>query len=240
MVAPTFIREQETAWTAQIGATKTTASVAAIAGDLLVAVMMAEQASFVTSLTASGGSLTWTQRLTVGSGSQAILTISTAVVDTNKTMGVTVTKVGGSTNTAFGVNCLTFRGQDASPIGSAPTTSNASGIPAVSITTTQANSVIVVAISDTAAVNGATRAWLTNAGTLTEQTYDQEIALATFYAGFHADAGAIGTYSVGLSTPGAQNYVMGALEVKGPASAGTFAPPPFQRAWRLRKRRRYA
>ena len=104
----------------------------------------------------------------------------------------------------FGGTVLTFRG--ASGIG-ASAKANVDLLTAASlnITTTQANIAIVVVNGDRRAVDGTSRAWLTGAGAFTEQTYFHDAGQYTVYGGYHADAGPIGTYTVGLSAPTRQN-----------------------------------
>ena len=135
-------------------------------------------------------------------------------------MTVTSTRTGSSFN-GFGLNVLTFRSSDG--VGASSKDNVASGAPTLNLTTTQANSAIVVANGDWSATDGASRTWRTNAGALTEKTYDFQSAQFTVYGGYHADAGAIATYAVGLSAPGAQKYSIAAVEVKGAASDTLYA-----------------
>jgi hypothetical protein len=93
---------------------------------------------------------------------------------------------------------------------------NASGAaPTVSLTTTKANSSIVMIVSDWNASDGSTRAYRSGAGTLTEKDYYYLNNIYTVYTGYHANSGAVGTYSIGLTTPSAQKYSIVAVEIKG-------------------------
>lgn len=227
MAAPTFIQEAETAWASSSATTKTTASFNVQAGDILVACMESAETNNSGSLTASGGSLTWTNQQDVSAGiGWTRATIATAIVDANKAMTVTVTR-SLTTPVGFGVNVLTFRG--ASAVGASAKANVSGAVPSLSLTTTQDNSVVVVLIGDKNGVDGATRAWLTGAGTLTEQTYDRTASLNTVYSGFHADAGTAGADTVGLSTPGGQKYSIIAVEIKGTVSAPAVAYPQLER-----------
>lgn len=218
---PTYIQEAETAWTTTTSP-KSTASFSVQAGDVLVAYTMAEHASS-TNINISdntGGALTWTARVLEngGTSNRSYVRMWTTTVDTNRTMTVTFTRTAGSPAPRFGGNVLTFRGS--SGIGATSSTNNGTGsaAPTLNITTTQANSVIVVANADRNAVDGALRAWRTNAGIFAERTYSRTAGAYTVYGGNHADSGALNTYAVGLSSPSGQRYVIGAIEVLGMSS----------------------
>lgn len=223
MTGPTFIQEAETAYSNAVP--KSTASFSVEAGDVLVAYSMGENA--LVQLGISGGSLTWNEvvsELGGGGTGQVELRMWTAIVDSNKSMTVSFTNTGSAL--VYGGNVLTFRGSDG--IGATNSTNNGtgSGAPSLNITTSSSTSAVVVANADWNAVNGSSRTWRTNAGTLTEQTYDRDAATHTFYGGYHADAGTAGTYAVGLSAPSGQRYAIGAVEVLGtnPASNPPSAP----------------
>jgi hypothetical protein len=62
------------------------------------------------------------------------------------------------------------------------------------------------------AVGTGARTWRANAGALTETTYSAATNM-TVYGGYHADAGPIGTYAVGLSLPVGQTYSIAAVEI---------------------------
>lgn len=213
--APTFIQEAETTWSQQAGQTKTTGSFTVQAGDVLVAYGMGENETVT--LSVSGGSLTWTLQQSIVLTGFATMYVWTATVDTNKSMTVTVSKMDAVSIVSFGVNVLTFRGSDGIGASSKENGTDAgSGTePSLNLTTTQANSAIVVANADWNAGDGTSRTWRTGAGTLTEQTYSLVTGAVTVYGGYHANAGAIGTYAVGLSAPVSQKYSIGAVEVKG-------------------------
>jgi hypothetical protein len=218
MVAPTFVLKAETTWTTQAATTKTTASFSVLAGDVLVACMQGDQVSTVGTLTASGGSLTWTQRIAQGTGSQTETTIATAVVDTNKSMTATVTKGSGSFTVTFGMTVLVFRG--VASVGATAGVNGGPAAPTVNITTTAANSAVIVSCIDGGGGDGTTRTWRANAGALTEQTYDREVGSSTHYVGYHADSGAIGTDAVGLTAPSMSAYALAAVELLGSVAAG--------------------
>jgi hypothetical protein len=92
--------------------------------------------------------------------------------------------------------------------------------PSVLIGTVQDRSAVVVHAADFSAVDGASRSWRTEAGVLTETTYDRVVGKYTTYAGYHADAGLSGSYLVGLTAPN-QIYSIMAIEVLGsPVAVG--------------------
>jgi hypothetical protein len=204
---PAFIQEAETAFNSTTSP-KTTGSFNVQANDILVAFSMAQD--YGNNISVSGGSLTWTNRQTIRIAGYCQMLIATALVDVDKSMTVSFTKNASDTYW-FGGNCLTFRGSGGYDTSSK--TNVASGAPTLNITTGAANCVIVVANADWNAVDGASRVWRTNAGAFTEQTYDFQVGTYTSYGGFHANAGAAGTYAVGLSAPGGQHYAIVALSL---------------------------
>lgn len=204
---PVFIQEVETVWNAT--ADKTTSSFNVLAGDLLVAYSSSEHGYYAPTAI-SGGSLTWTKRQEVHIDiTWATTTVWTAVVDADKSM--TVTFDGPDSSHLFGGNVLIFR--NSGGVGASDKANVDGAAPSMNLTTTQANSAIVVLSADWNAANGSTRTWRTNAGSFTEQTYHYESGRYTVYGGYHANAGAVGTYAVGLSAPAAQKYSIVALEV---------------------------
>lgn len=221
--APTFIQEAETAYNTT--SPKSTASFDVVAGDILVAFALASDDNLSPVISISGGSLTWTLHETqdTGLGTSAYLRMWSAVVDSDKSMTVTFTRTGGVVQ-LYGGNVLTFRGSEG--VGTTNSTNNGtgSGAPTMNITTASSSSAIIVANADWNAADGSSRTWRTNAGSLTELTYDRNAATHTFYGGYHANAGTAGTYAVGLSAPSGQRYVIGAVEVLGTSDAPPEAP----------------
>jgi hypothetical protein len=88
--------------------------------------------------------------------------------------------------------------------------------PSLNITTTQANSAIVVACGDWNQHTGA-RTWRQIGGVSpVEVTYDTENQqdAYTVYGAYHANAGSAGSKAVGLSAPGSMKYSIVAVEIK--------------------------
>jgi hypothetical protein len=206
----TMVQEAETVWNTAV-LSKTTASFNVQTGDVLVAYSSAENGS-ASPITISGGSLTWTLRQSVHLGSSdADVYIWTAVANANTAMTVTFTS--GNTSVRYGGNVLTFR--NSSGVGASASTS-ATGGPSLNLTTTKANSAIVFVSGDWNAVNGSSRTYRNGAGAFTEQTYNYDNGRYTVYGGYHANAGAAGTYAVGVSAPTGQHFSIAAIEIKGP------------------------
>lgn len=209
-LSPTFVQYIETPWNTT-AKPKTTASFSVQAGDVLVAYSSKENGWGT--LTVSGGSLVWT--LQQGVNINTLWTdamVWTAVVDTNKSMTVSFTY--DQTAREFGGGVFTFR--NSSGVGASSQNYVDGAAPTLNITTTKANSAIVVLSSDWNAVDGASRTWRTGAGLLTETTYNLSSGLYTVYGGYHPNVGVIGTKTVGLSAPSGQKYSIVAVEIKGP------------------------
>lgn len=212
---PTFVSESETAWNS-FTTPKVGASLTQLANDVLVVCAMAEDSSSTLG-TPTGGSLTYSPAQSIKIASYTAVSAWTALC-TTQNFGVSCSESGGN---HWGANTLQFRGSTG--IGASAKTNVTNGAPSLSITTQADNSAIVVMVGDWAAVDGTTRTWRTGAGTLTEQSYFQDGTHYTIYCGYHADAGAAGAKTVGLTTPSTMTYSIIAVEVKGtPASA----PPP--------------
>jgi hypothetical protein len=216
---PTFVQEvKTTAWqTPSTTAAFTTPSFNVQAGDVLVACMLTNWNSGVGTLTASGGGLTWSEETSAGQGAYGLVTLAVATVDTTKSMTVTVTRsVTGANAARVALSVMTFRGVEG--IGSAESlaVTTFTTVPELALRTDAANSVIVLANVDQRGLDGSTRAWLSNAGSLTETTYDRSAGGTGFYLGYHADSGAVSVYTVGMSAPANQTWACAALELYGP------------------------
>src|SRR5690606_26418206 len=195
MAAPTFVAEWESAWNNNTSP-KTTAAFNAQAGDVLVCIGMSEDQSFTLSTpTNTQGGLSWTLRQSVVVSNYSTCYVWTAVVDAPKT-GMTVS-VARSGNAWHGLNVLQFRDSDG--VG-ASAKANATGAPAVTLTTTQPDSAVVVAVSDWNATSAGSRTWRTVGSAASEVTYNANNNY-TVLAAYHANAGAAGSKTAGLSSP---------------------------------------
>lgn len=193
---PSYVQEAETTWATSLSP-KTTLSFSALAGDVLVAVSMIAVNGVVT-ISNNGAALDWTEQQSISVANEATIYLWTTILDVDRA-GLTVTFTHVDDGWFWGGTCLTFRN---SLIGASDQRVQASGAPSLDITTTRDNSILVVAVSDNSALDGGVRTWRTGAGALTEKTYYHDFGgLITVYLGFHANAGAIGTKTVGLTSP---------------------------------------
>ena len=241
---PTFQSEYEVPdWS--LSTTPRTVTPTTAAGDLLVvAAVTADQLTQLTS-PPTGNSLTYTlaQSITVASSCQVYgWTATDATGGTGWTLSVSETGTGAP---PWGFNALRFSGSDG--FGASAKTGPTAGAASLNITTTQDNSAVVVMIGDWAAVDGASRTWLTVNGTAPsaangfEKTYFRDTVNYGVYIAYYPDVGTAGTKTVGLSAPTGQTYSMVAIEVKGAAGAATGGTPsPAQpgRTWLRRFRKR--
>lgn len=201
-----------------------TMSVTTAIGDRLVAwASMADNAATISTPTGGTG-LTWA--LSVRDSNAANFSGSylwtAGPATTAETFTLQTTKTGGSGTFMWAFGCERWSG--AGGFGTGVTASNASGAPTVNVTTTKANSAIVAVDSDWNAGATTGKAWRTGAGALTELLVDQDTSTSstlTCYIGYHADAGATGTYAVGLTAPTGQKYTIVAVEVFSVALAPT-------------------
>jgi hypothetical protein len=192
------------------------AVVTATAGDLLVMAASSGSDAYTFTITAAGGQ-TWTKRAdpapdTLGNDSR--LVVWTAVAATTGTFTVTVTPSDGAGHN-WGLTVQRYTGVSYAGVAAS---ANGGSAPSLAISTTQANSALAVIVSDWNAIDGASRTYRTTAGAFNE-TYYATSAFFTFYGGYHADAGAAGAKTVGLTAPTGQRPEMVAVEL-------STAPPP--------------
>lgn len=222
MSAPAFILEAETVYNTAT-TPKTTAAFNVLQKDVLVAYAMTDSEATTVNISNSGAALAWTLQQAVLVTGFSWLGLWTHVVEQSRAaVTVSFAGVGGG---FFGGDVLVVRGSDG--VG-ASSKANGSGAPTLNITTTRANSLVVVPNVDFAVGAGA-RTWRTGAGALTETTFANATNM-TVYGGYHADAGPAGTYAVGLSAPTGQTYSIAAVEVFGQV------PPVVTRFYRMRFR----
>lgn len=226
MPAPTIVQSVQTAWNSAT-TPKTTSSFSVVAGDRLAAwSIVADDNGVNDNASISGGSLTWAVAQRVKVGSHTEVTIYTTTVDVDKSMTVTFA-IANTPGAWFGGSVVNYRNSDGFGASSQTT---GSGAPTLNLTTTQPNSSILVANGDWAAVAGA-RTWRSGAGSFVETgAYPGDGTQYGAYGGYHADAGSIGTYAVGVTAPAGQTYSIAALEVKGSAVAITTEQEGFR--WR--------
>lgn len=215
---PTLTAEYETPW--NDSTTPKTQSVTVVTGDVLAVVGISEDAG-TTIATPTGGGLTYTLQQSVTVASNSAVYVWTVEITAPQTFTLSASE-GGSGTAWWGYNCLVF---PSSTVGASSKT-NSTGGPSLSLTTTAANSSIVVFDGDWNAVDGTTRtARSIGSGSFVELSYFRDASHYGVYGGYYTDSGAAGAKTVGWSAPTGQKYAVIALEVKptgGPAA--TSAP----------------
>jgi hypothetical protein len=187
-----FIAEYETPGYRETTGT-VTRPVTVAAGDTLVVYAISGN-SGVGYTNISGGGLTYTSQQAISAPSRTTVQIWTAHAATAQTFDLSVTISTGE----FGFNVLRFAG--VAGVGASAAANAASGAAQVPLTVSD-GSAVVVAIGDWDGADGSTREWLTDAGTLDEQTYYRSASFVTAYGGAHLDVGAAGSKTVGLTAP---------------------------------------
>lgn len=227
MAAPTFVAEYET--TFNESTSPETDAVTVATSDILAILGVVED-SATTLTTPTGGGYTYTLQQNSNVASNCNVYGWTAPITSDQSYSVSISDAGDGSHW-WGYNVLRFSGSDG--VGASAKT-NSTGGSSLGITTTQANSAIVVAVGDWNAVDGASRTWRTvnsttpTAGNGFERTYFRDAAHYGVYIGYYPDAGAVGAKTVGLSAPTGQKYSIIAIEIKGSAAAGAPPVPVYQ------------
>lgn len=206
--APTFVAHYGTgtATTSETTASYAT-SVTVAAGDLLVCCVATGNSNWYGNPPTGGSGLSWTTGPAINAAGSAGAFTYWAIAQTAGTYTLTMTPGGSSTSSrAMVVDYLRFSG--ASGVGATVSTAAGGSAPSLNITTTQANSDIVMVISDYNAVTGA-RTYRTGAGTFTET--------AGANSGDGTTDGRVGYYGAGVTT--AATYTVGATAPTGEAPA---------------------
>lgn len=218
MAAPTFIAQYATAFNSD-GSSKTAMSAVSInSDDVIVLVSASENYLGLTSETENGAG-SFTNQEVFNTSNYCYTRASTYIAPANETITINVTKTGAIAY--FGGNAVRFSGS--SGIGATEINNGASGTPSVSITTTQANSAIVVIASDWNASTGSqTFTSSGGAGSPSDLTgFPGDNSHYGVAVAYYADAGSAGSKTVGMSAPTNQKWAIIAIEVKGSAGAST-------------------
>jgi hypothetical protein len=198
------------------------------AGDMIVVLFGAEsEACGAITLTNSGAAQTWTTRQTNNStAGWGTVYAWTATASTGQTMTVTCTP---ATASGFnGVAVYVFSAATHGGVGSTNKGKSAASpgttVPSVALTCS-ANSAVVSLNTDWGAnSHGATRSYNTaTAGTATEGTYFSNGSNYSVETWYHADAGAAGAKTIGMTTP---NQTWATVTVEVLESGGAAAPSP--------------
>jgi hypothetical protein len=213
----------------------TTVSVTVADGDMLV--VAGNTSDFGTTLgTPSGGGLTYTLQQSVSVVDYGRVYLWTAPSASAQTFTMSVTRAGATAND-WGYTAHRFGANGG--LGASSSTNVASGAPSLGLTTTGANSAVVVISGDWNGADGASRTWRTANVVAAETRYYRNAPLGwTFYEGYHSDAGAAGAKTVGLSAPAGQKYSIAAVEILGTVATGGLPPRSRHARPQLTARRR--
>jgi hypothetical protein len=227
VTAPTFISATDIGGNyATTSSPLTSGNIAVTNGDHIVVVSGAAlgSATPVTTSTATGSTSAWTKPQDVGANSgeaEAAVAWATATATGNVT--VTTSRAGGTI--PWGATVYVIR--DASGVGASAAHATSGGsTPSLSITTTQANSLLIWGSFDWNAVTPGTPTYRANFGANTETRAAVFVSgQYTVYNCYHADTGATGTAAVGMTLPSGQLPAMVALEIKGQTGTNITASP---------------
>lgn len=192
---------------------KETAEISVQTGDrLLVGATMENQVAALTStLSVSGGSLTWTELAKVSVSEYTYVIVWTAVATSTTSFKVKVTR-GGAVEARFVVEAQVWR--KSSGIGAVNKTNVLSGAPSLNLTTEKNQSAVGMFIGDWTASTG-TAAYRTGPGTYTSKLDLLESGFYRAYGGYYAEVATAGAQTVGMTAPAAQKYSIVAVEIKG-------------------------
>lgn len=210
LAAPTFVSEYPTAFNSVTSPKTAVNAVSINTGDVLIGVAAHESDTGTLAITEDGAA-SWVSQQTYKTTDYSETSAWSYVATTSETLTVTFTDNSGY----FGGNVVRFSGSDG--VGASAKNQGASGSPSVNITTTQANSAIVVIVSDWNATGG-TQTFTSDGGAgsptnLTDYPGDSShygVAIA-----YYPNAGAVGSKTVGMSAPTGQKWTIVAVEVKG-------------------------
>jgi hypothetical protein len=205
---------------------KTTTSFDVVAGDLIVVTASVENggSQSVVTPSASGGSVTWTQRArqpAANNGNTSAAWCWTGVVGATAT-GITVSLARPTTDATlwWGMRATLWRAHGG--VGSVFSATNGTGAnsaPAIAASCA-ANSAVQININDWNAADGTSRTWRTiNGAVQTETDYFRDASRHAVYTGYTADTGAAGTITQGLTAPTGQRWVGAGVEILGSTSS---------------------
>lgn len=211
--APSYPAYTNTAWNTT--SPKTSNSVSVQTGDIIVVVAAGkdETANFTTP-TNSGTALTWTLIDSQDTNPYPEVRAWQATASATESITVSVTS-GGSV--VWGVCVLVVRGSDGASKTAKLSSTSVSNV----LLPTREKSGVFVLIADWAGVSGASRSWLTGAGSAVERAYEYQPNDFTLMAATHAQVGDAGGYTVGVSGFSGFQATIFAIELLGTvASSG--------------------
>lgn len=170
-------------------------------------------------IVSSSPSLTWTKRV----DAQASMSSNAEIWTAKFTAGGTISVTSNWDSDYQSSVCYVVLNAETT-LGGASATGLAQTAPSVTLSTTRDNSILFVISSDWNAVDGASR---TYRGSATERYYQRSTSAATFYHYTYA-AGAIGSKTVGISSPNTMAAGTAVLEIRSSGtSPDTEAPSAF-------------
>lgn len=225
---PTVTEVAETAWNASPASVNSGLQTYAT-GDIIVILGGTGDAASTLSISKTAGTATlsaFTQQQVISTSGSAYSSIWTATVTAGGTATITLTKSAGGN--FIGGSFLKIDAATTDGLGQSAKAVIATGGPTLTFTTLADNSALIVFTTDWNAIDGTVRTWRTPSGSsaIVESTYFRDSANWTVYAGVHADAGAVGSKTVGLSAPVGQKYSLVAIEIKGITATATSQPFP--------------
>lgn len=192
-----------------------TASVTVLSGDQLVCVGTTENNATTLSTPTGGTSIAWTLKKSLTGSNLAPVYIWTAPVTSGQTFSVSVGRASGTGETGMGV--FVYRGSTG--IGASNSASGTTGTPTVSLTTTGADSAIVIVNSDWETISVTGRTYLQiNSASPTDETATS--GNSSYYVAAYGDSGAAGAKTAGLSAPAGQHWQTAVVEILGTTSGG--------------------
>lgn len=212
MPAPTFVTDVSTAW--DDGVSTDSVDVSAQNGDVLVAIAAsAEWVSSSYNLLVTSAQVTYTERQSARTTNHCSVTLSSAVGDSTETVTTTSTD-----DVSIPSGLLVAQWRDSAGVGASNATSRTGSTDGtIALTTTQADSDIVVAIFDWNVTDPT--AWTANTTAGTPAVLET-INVSSQYTGRiyrYANVGAIGTKTVGATLGSGANGAIVAIEIKGTA-----------------------
>lgn len=235
---PTFVSTTATAVNTTTSP-KTTASIAVVNGDVLVAWAVAENDQIpspytIDVTTASGSTSAWTQRVAHstavagGPGDICYRRGLTATATATGNITVTFTRTTGSTAPAMGGYVKVWRGS--AGVGNANVGTNnvaANSAPTIAVTAS-ANSGLDFFDADWNASAG-TVTFTATSGSLVTDVSNQTGAGSTYciFSSHVVDCGTAGSKSMGMSAPALQRWVCGVIEILGSGAVAAKGIPLF-------------
>lgn len=221
---PTWVSFGSSAF--NVSTTPKTVSVTTQVGDRVVVVSLAEAAfSGAVNTAPTGGSQTYTQVATLGTLDTHARAIAWTMTSTTAaTFSISAVIPANNATMKWGVMAWVYRGSDGFGTVGAPAVNSTSNL--VTLTTTGANSALVVASADYATVDGTTRTRRTvNSSTGAEELYGRDSVAYTWYGQRYDDTGVVGSVTGGYSAPVGQTTATIAVEILGSGATPASIPP---------------